>query len=188
MSLSGFTVIFPVLSCLLWHCILLLLCCRLCYLYCYLNKMHQILPCAVPHSSYYIFPDIKCLFKLNVTYLLNTLSFPTTRLYHTVSSESYTLKNEFPAPACVCVSCTVICIHPAETVGAILLSETRVGVCGVVWGWFTPTHTLISVPRGTMQPNRRLSGRLVIDWIVRIQIFIPGALYVRYSFQQTHRH
>lgn len=68
----------------------------------------------------------------------------------------------------VCVSMTVICIHPAVTLSAILLSGTRVGVCGATLEQFAPTHRLISVLRTmqTMQPASPLSVRLISDWII----------------------
>lgn len=60
----------------------------------------------------------------------------------------------------------VICIHPAEKQGAILVSGTRVGVCGAMLELFAHTHTqtdtLILCAEKIVQPTSLNTG-----WIFR---------------------
>lgn len=85
------------------------------------------------------------------------------------------------------MSRTVICIHPAETLSAILLSGTRVGVCGdVAAGAIYPYSQSYLCPEKSMQPSSPLSVRLIIDWVIRTQRL--GLIFPTQSAMTFDRH
>lgn len=130
------------------------------------------------------------LFISTVTYWLNTINCPFSQHLCCLTwfPESYTLKNDFKEPECLCEqdsdlhpSCRdTECHSSVRNKGGCLWSRT-----GAIYPY---SQTYLCPEKKTMQPPSPLSVRLIIDWIIRVLRLGLGSVFLTQTFLCFDRH